>query len=200
MYSDIGVDCQQNASEHNFLKEDIESLTESMSKIEQTFLFFKEERNYLRKNKYMKSRKLVLYRQMILTTNRALYTLKVLHRLENDMHHMPKSFQDLIASELDHLVNYHEQILLKFIGKIKSHNSLEIAEEACTCKKRLLDTVLQYQRSAEEDNNDTFYQLFPLLATIIDYSDQLTHLDKLIESFHSYHKDENHIEINEKFE
>ena len=34
------------------------------------------------------------------------------------------------------------------------------------------------------------YRLFSLLGAIIDYGDRLEHLDKLIDSFHHYHYDD----------
>ncbi|HZG58976.1 MAG TPA: aromatic acid exporter family protein [Anoxybacillus sp.] len=186
----------RHASEHNLLKEDIEKFKENMIKLDQLYLMYKEERNYFAKNKYGKSRKLVLYRKMITTTNRALETLKLLHRLENELQHMPIEFQQAIRSELDCLLNYHEQILLKFIGKIKYQPDSEIVTEACNSRKWLVEAFNNHylERCKEADN----YHLFPLVGTIIEYSEQLDHLDKLIDSFQNYHKDEQSFEIREQ--
>jgi uncharacterized membrane protein YgaE (UPF0421/DUF939 family) len=186
----------RHASEHNLLKGDIEKFKENMLKLEQLYLMYKEERDYFQKNKYKKSRKLVLYRQMITTTHRALETLKLLHRLENELQHMPMEFQQAIRSELDCLLNYHEQILLKFIGKIKYQPDSEIVTEACNSRKLLVEAFNNHylKRCKEADN----YHLFPLIGIIIEYSEQLDHLDKLIDSFQNYHKDEQSFEIREQ--
>ncbi|GMB09311.1 uncharacterized membrane protein YgaE (UPF0421/DUF939 family) [Thermolongibacillus altinsuensis] len=188
----------RHASEHHLLKEDIEKFKENMIKLDQLYLLYKEERTYFHKHKYSKSRKLVLYRQMIVATNRALETLKLLHRLENELYHIPIEFQQAIKTELDCLLNYHDQILLKFIGKVKSQPQSEIVEDACSGKKGLVNSFYKHylQKSLEEDN----YHLFPLIGAIIEYSYQLEHLDTLIESFHHYHKEENTLEIAEKDE
>lgn len=174
----------RHASEHHVLKEDIEKLKEKMIKLDQLYLLYKEERIYLQKNRYQRSRKLVLYRQMISATNRALDTLKVLHRLENELYHMPPEFQQTVRLQLDYLLHYHEQILLKFIGKAKFQQESEIASKAFYEKKRLVEAFYQYNRQGNE------HHLFLLIGTIIAYGEQLEHLDKLIESFQQYHKDE----------
>lgn len=182
----------RHASEHHVLKEDIEKLKENMIKLDQLYLMYKEERIYLPKNRYQKSRKLVLYRQMITATNRALDTLKVLHRLENELYHMPAEFQQTVRAQLDCLLHYHEQILLKFIGKAKFQQQSEIANEAYHEKKRLVEAFYQYNNRGNE------HHLFVLIGTIIAYGEQLEHLDKLIDSFQQYHKNAESLELSDQ--
>jgi uncharacterized membrane protein YgaE (UPF0421/DUF939 family) len=179
----------RRASEHHVLKEDIEMMKENMMKLDQLYLMYKEERIYFQKNRYQKSRKLVLYRQMIVATNRALDTLKMLHRLENELCHMPVEFQQTIRSQLDCLLHYHEQILLKFIGKIKYQPESGIVSEVCNEKRRLVEAFYQYNQQGNE------YHLFSLIGTIIHYGEQLDRLDKLIDSFQHYHKDEDSLHL-----
>jgi uncharacterized membrane protein YgaE (UPF0421/DUF939 family) len=173
----------RHASEHHILKEDIEKIKENMTKLEHLYLMYKEERTYFRKNRFQKSRKLVLYRQMIVAANRALDTLKLLHRFENELYRMPCEFQQVIRSQLDCLLYYHEQILLKFIGKVKHQPRMETADEAHQERIRLIEAFYAHHHQSNE------YYLFSLIGTIIDYSEQLEHLDKLIDSFHHYHHD-----------
>jgi uncharacterized membrane protein YgaE (UPF0421/DUF939 family) len=173
----------RHASDHHILKEDIEKMKESMTKLEHLYLMYKEERTYSRKNRFQKSRKLVLYRQMIVVANRALDTLKILHRFENELYHMPLECQQAIRSQLDSLLHYHEQLLLKFIEKVKYHPRTETAIETHQERKRLIEAFYTHLQQKNE------YYLFSLLGTIIDYSEQLEHLDKLIDSFQHYHHD-----------
>ncbi|MBM7605093.1 uncharacterized membrane protein YgaE (UPF0421/DUF939 family) [Metabacillus crassostreae] len=187
----IRVNLRQ-ASEHNVLKEDIEKLKEQMIKLDQLYLNYKEERNYFKRESYAKSRKLVLFRQMIVTSNRSLDTLKKLHRLENDLHHMPEEFQKVLKDELDYLLYFHEESLLRFIGKTKIQPSQELTEEGRFNKKQLTKVFMEFHQN--HDPTD-FYHLLPLVATIIDYSEQLEHLDTLICSFQNYHKEDNEIKL-----
>lgn len=182
----------RHASEHSVLKEDIEKFKEQMIKLDQLYLNYKEERNYFKRESYAKSRKLVLFRQMIATTNRALDTLKKLHRLENDLHQMPEYFQKILVKEIDYLLYVHEEAMLRFIGKTKAHQSNELLEEGRFNKHQFMEAFMTIQKDQE---SECFYHLLPLVSTIIDYSEQLEHLDTLIYSFHSYHKEDNEIKI-----
>lgn len=182
----------RSTSEHTVLKEEIVKLKDNMIKVDQLNLHYKEERNYFKRESYAKSRKLVIYRQMTVTTNRALDTLKKLHRLENDIHQLPENVQRMLISELDFLLHIHEESLLRFIGKIKTQPSTEILREDKFHKQEFTEAFLTFHN---EQKSDCFYQLLPLIATIIDYSDQLDHLDTLISSFQSYHKEENEMKI-----
>jgi uncharacterized membrane protein YgaE (UPF0421/DUF939 family) len=169
-----------------------------MMKLDQLYLMYKEERAYFKRNIYAKSRKLVLFRQMLVTTNRSLDTLKKLHRLENELHHLPEEFQSILANELDYLVDFHERSLLKFIGKIKPEAPVEFIKEGQFNKQELVDTFMDFKGNCIDQ--ECFYHLLPLIAVIIDYSEQLEHLDTLINSFHSYHKEENELQISEQEE
>ncbi|WP_078381747.1 aromatic acid exporter family protein [Sutcliffiella halmapala] len=194
----------RHASEHNLLKTDIENLRQRLLKLEQLFMLYKEERTYFptRKSSSTKARKLVIFRQLILTSNRALHTLKTLHRLENELHQMPSEYQHYLKAELDHLVNLHEQVLLKFVGKIKQHNTSEMYAEEQFDKSQFIDAFMIHKADFldSEENADVWYHLFPLVSKIIDYNEQLVHLDKLIDSFQNYHKSENEFDIEQREE
>jgi len=179
----------RQASEYGTLKEDINRIKDQLIKLDQLFLLYKEERTYTKAKIYPKSRKLVLYRQLLTTTNRAFYTLKKLHRLENELHQMPIEFQEVIISELDVLLHHHEEALLKFAKKIKADKTSELATINTFEKEKLVQIFLDYQKSCKNPN--CFHHLLPLVASIIDYHEHLEHLHVLINSYQHYHQKEN---------
>ncbi len=179
----------RNATEHQLLKVDIEKLREGMSKLEHLYRMYKEERSYFKKNSLAKSRKLVIYRQMITTTKMSLDTLKRLHRYENEIHHMPETFQDAIQHQLDCLINHHEQVMLKYIGKIKPEATV-IEGHDCLNKKGLFELFLSHQKDMDDSNNQVLYHMMQVVSIIMEYGEHVEHLDTLITSFHSYHKDD----------
>jgi uncharacterized membrane protein YgaE (UPF0421/DUF939 family) len=183
----------RHASEHSLLKNDINRLKEQVIKLEQLYLMFKEEREYFKKDSYAKSRKLVVYRQMISTLKRSLDVLRRLNRFENEFHLMPTDFQSQIQEQLDCLVFQHEQLLLKFIGKIKS--SVDYHENTTVSKKELLDMFLKQQKCLNGEQEACLYHMMPLVAAIIEYEEEIEHLNKLVNSFQSFHKDENEVSI-----
>jgi uncharacterized membrane protein YgaE (UPF0421/DUF939 family) len=180
----------RHASEHRLLKHDIGKIKDSVIKLDQLFLMYMEERNYFKKVNLVKSRKLVIYRQMLSTTKRALDVLKRLHRYENELQQMPSDFQSAIQVQLDCLINHHEQLLLKFIGKIRPNAGLE-NQEMCMSKQELFDLFLAHQNRIEDPQSPMLLHSMQVIASIIEYREQNEHLETLITSFQSFHKKEN---------
>lgn len=187
----------RHASEHQLLKNDIEKMKETLIKLDQLYFMYKEERSYLKKNTLVKSRKLVIYRQMILTTKRALEALKRLHRYENELTQMPLALQSAVQFQLDCLINHHEQLLLKFIGKVRTHGIFD-EQELCLSKKELFDLFLTQQKEVEDSHSPMLFHSMQVIAAIIEYREQIEHLETLINSFQSFHKDENEVLIEEE--
>lgn len=186
----------RHASEHRLLKKDIESIKDEMIKLDQLFLMYKEEHTYFRRNDLVKSRKLVVYRQMISTSKRALDALKRLHRYENEITLLPQTFQNAIQTQLDCLINHHEQMLLKFLGKIRTQSNLEELD-LCHTKKELFDLFLNQQKQLDDPQSPVLFHSMQILAAIIEYREQIEHLETLINSFQSFHKDTNEVTIEE---
>jgi len=179
--------------DHQLLKTDIKKFKDSINTMEQFYSMYKEERGYFKKNKLEKSRKLVIYRQLNLTAKKALETLKKLHRFENELLQLPEDFIQSIQEQLDSLIYFHEQVLLRFIGKIPtppSHTETSIYIN----KKELFDFFLAHQRDYSHMDNSHLYHTMQIIASIIDYGEQVEHLDTLIISFHSYHNNQISIE------
>lgn len=182
----------RHAPEHSVIKDEIGTFKENSIKIDQFYLLYKEDRTYFRKNQHKKGRKLVIYRQMIYTTRKAFELLKSLHRHENELYQMPDELQQFIQSQLDCLTNYHEQTLLKYTNKIRIDSELHKTEDFCENKHELMEVFMKHYHMPK---NELWIQLFPVFALIIDYSDQIDHLNRLIESFKTYHTSENKVKL-----
>jgi uncharacterized membrane protein YgaE (UPF0421/DUF939 family) len=187
------------STRHDFdkslLKTDIKKLKKSIQTIEQVYSMYQEERNYFKNKHPEKSRKLVIYRQLNLTAKKALDTLKRLHHFENELHLLPDNMMQSIQEQVDSLIYHHEQVLLRFIGKIPTPPpSPHHEEHVCLDKKELFDLFIEYQRTYSDQDNLHLYHTMQIVASIIDYGEQVEHLDTLINSFHSYHRNEVTIE------
>ncbi|RFU69396.1 aromatic acid exporter family protein [Bacillus sp. V59.32b] len=194
----------RHASEHTLLKKDISRIKDTLLKLEQTYSMFKEERDYFKKESLSKSRKLVVYRQMITTTKKAYETLKRIHKFENEINLMPEDFQTQIQLQLDSLIHQHEQILLKYIGKIKIVSCIDEYNGQSLSRNEFLSffftQIKKMEHTSEEDEENVPTRLLPLISAIIEYDEQLEHLEKLINSFQSFHKDENEVSVKENIE
>lgn len=185
----------RQSTDHSTLKDDIDQIKERMIKLDHVYLLYKEERSYLKKTTYVKSRKLVLFRQAIMTSNRALYLLKKLHRLENEIYLMPEHFRESLIDEIDYLLYWHELTLMKFVGKMKPQDE-EFQIECSLRLETLTKSFLQHQQNQENDLLD--YNMLNVMSSIIEYRDELQHLDTLITSFQTYHPKDSEIETEEK--
>lgn len=181
--------------DHNKLKADIEKLKDNLINIEQFYLMYKEERSYFKKSSLEKSRKLVVFRQMSSTAKKALDTLKKLHRFENEILHLPENFQQSIQNQLDSNIYHHEQLMLRFIGKVPTPIDLEA--NICLNKKELFDLFLSHEKLYSDKDDPHLYHTMQIISSIIDYNEQVEHLDTLITSFHSFHHNEVSIEQKE---
>jgi uncharacterized membrane protein YgaE (UPF0421/DUF939 family) len=179
----------RHAFDHNLLKIDIEKLKENRIKIEQFYLMYKEERSYFKKSYLEKTRKLVIYRQMINAVKKGLDTLKRLHRYENELLHLPLKYKQSIQAHLDILIYHHEQIMLRYIGKVPSPSSLEQYQVNLDCKE-LLDLFLDYQKELKDKSDPGLYHTIQIVTGIFEYGEQVEHLDRLITSFISHHENE----------
>lgn len=190
----------RHASEQTLLKKDIHRLKDDLLKIEQTYSMFKEEREYFKNNNLAKSRKLVVYRQMLVATKKSFETLRRIHKFENDINHLPEDFQKKLLHHLDYLSQLHEQLLLQHIEKIKSV-SHEWSMEDCLTRKELLTLFFEQQNKVNEMHNDQEHlstRMLPFISAIIEYDEQLEHLEKLIVSFQSFHKGVNEVSVEEE--
>lgn len=185
----------RQSTDHSTLKDDIDQIKERMIKLDHIYLLYKEERSYLKKTTYVKSRKLVLFRQAIMTSNRALYLLKKLHKLENEIHLMPEHFRESLTDEIDYLLYWHERTLMKFVGKMKPQDD-DFQNECSLRLEALTKSFIQHQQNQENDLLD--YNMLNVMSSIIEYRDELEHLDTLITSFQTYHPKDSEIETEEK--
>ncbi|RSK26155.1 aromatic acid exporter family protein [Bacillus sp. HMF5848] len=176
----------RNAAAHGQLRLDIDHMKERRMKLDQLYLLYKEERSYFKKHTFAKSRKLVLFRQKIVTLNRLLDLLKILHRMEHEFHQTPLEFQQLVTTELDCLMTCHEQALLKFAGKIKTNSSFD-NDPLLLCGTNIVEQFLAIREQADDSGLKHYDHLFPLIGWIIDYREQIIHLNRLIDSFQNYH-------------
>lgn len=178
------------ASEHTSTKAAIAKMKKNRNEVENLYEFFKEERDYFNKNKFVKSRKLVVYRQMITTSMKSLELLQRLDKHGNEIVNMPSDFHLLIQERLNLLMTYHEQLLMKYSGKLKPEHSELEANEHYIHRHEMMDIFNKQIALALEENGDgaySSYHLLYILSRILDYEENLEHLDTLIVSYQNFH-------------
>ncbi|MBB5175067.1 FUSC family protein [Texcoconibacillus texcoconensis] len=183
----------RHEADYQTLNQDISKLNESIVKMDNLFLLYRDERNYVKKNAYSKMRKVVLFRQMIRTSKKAMDILETLSKHENSLQQLPDSLQDLLQQQLDDLTNFHDRILLKYAGKVRQESE-ELYEDVNEDKQQLADVFLNYYDDQMATRSE-WVHVFPVIALIIEYNEELEHLDRLVGGFFTYHTTENEVEL-----
>lgn len=98
-----------------------------------------------------------------------------------------------MTEEIDYLLHWHERILMRFVGKVKPHDDFE--EEGIQYKQLLTRSFLKNQQNAEDELLD--YNMLNIMASAVEYREQLEHLETLITSFQTYHPEDSELETEE---
>lgn len=160
-------------------------LKEELLQLEQIYLLYKEERTYLRKMRYSKTRKLVLFRKLIQVTRDAQTVFHQIERHRLELSSIPQEWRQIIIDQLNVLTSYHEKILLKYEGKLKIHHPHLPEAPVVKGKEKVLEQFVGSYQSGQQDKE--WINLFPLIAALINYSNHLERLDKLVEGYRSFH-------------
>jgi len=180
----------RQASEHIATKKSLKSLKERLVQVDQTYLFFKDERSYFKKSSRSKARKLVIYRQMIATSKRSYEVLQRLHKYENELIDLPEQFRMMVQERLDSLLTYHEQLHLKFAGKLKVDSVNTESSDDYIQRHEVLEIFAKEIAITKEEEQFSAYHLLHILSAILNYEEQLEHLDRLIVYYQKNHESE----------
>lgn len=183
----------RQASEHTSTKQSLRKLRDQSDKVNDLYKLYKEERGFSKKARHSKQRKLVVYRQMLVTMTKSIEVLNRLHLHENELANLPERFHIMIQARLDFLLTYHEQLLLKYTGKLKVEHTTWIGEEEFLQRNEVMDIFAQHivqEHAKEGDEEFSSHHLLHILSRILDYEENLEHLNVLITSFIQHHPSE----------
>lgn len=183
-----------NELEDKTVREETKRLKGEIVQLEQVYTLFKEERTYFRKVKYTKTRKLVLFRKMLQVTNKAHYLFKQIERNQTDLEILPPELHDLIKEEISLLTNYHEKVFLKYEGKLKIHHPHVPEQQVLEGRQEVLQQFIREYQAKDQAVEQQWINLFPVIAAIIEYYNELERLDKLVDGYHSFHSNSDKVE------
>ncbi|SDN71145.1 FUSC family protein [Alkalicoccus daliensis] len=183
--------------DYGTLKEDQNKIRSSIVKLETLYTLYKEERSIFRRSEYSRMRKIVLFRQMIRATRKAEDILKSLAKHDHVTHQLPNEIEEIIRHQLDDLTNYHERVILKYAGKVRAHSTSEYYDEVMDGKKKLVQIFMTYQSDKEFDY-EAWIHFLPVIALVIEYSEELEHMDRLVDGFFTFHTEDNEVDIDKK--
>lgn len=171
--------------EYPVLKKDLKWVQSELSRTDVYYSLFKDEGHYLRKKQQIpKLRKVVVYRQIISTTRIAFHLAKTLHTYENSFNHFPDEMRILIRERLETLVTAHEQILLKFNGRVQP-GSVNFFAYKASLRREFMESFFN-EASLEAYMDGDYGQsnsVIHIMSAILKYEEYIEHLNNLVTSF-----------------
>ena len=172
-------------SQYPVLKKDLKWIKSELNRMDVYLSLFKDEGMVTRKkDRVQKMRKVVVYRQIIATTKGAYNLSYTFHKYENSFNHFPKDLRILIRERLETLLTAHEQILLKFNGRV-SPDSVNFIAYKSTLRKEFMQSFFD-EASLEEYMHDDYGQsnaVIHIMSSILKYEEYLEHLNILVSSY-----------------
>jgi len=170
---------------YSIMNNDLKWARTQLKKMDNLYQYLTESGLFNKQNKYQNKKMLVVYRKMIQTTRSAFHVLEVLHDYENVFYQFPVEMRIMIRERLETLMSGHEQIMLKFSGRVPA-NQVNFFEANKDQRHDLMDVF--FQRAQEESDFGKYsssesYGIIHLMSAILAYEDDLVHFNKLVRSY-----------------
>jgi len=166
----------------------LQQLDEEMENLRDLFDLEKERRsNFKRKLPFTSSRKLVILKAMIDLSEFAIDLFHMINKYQNAILKLPKPLFDRFYDQLHDIANYQDKIYSKFEGRILSsrhHNQNETLQSSYS---EFFDNMT---KEAMESN--ITLDTLTILTMVREYYKKLDHLEKLIDSYQTFHSKEKH--------
>lgn len=176
--------------QYSLMRSDLLSLEKSINEMKKLLTLLQDNRwiRWVNKKEISITRLLVIYRQFIRTTESAYYLVKTLHHSENVYNHFPEDLRILLRERLETLMSAHEQIILKWNGRILPEEVNFIAYKA-DLRITFMESFFN-EASLESYLENDYGQsntVIHLMSAVLDYEENLQHLNKLVSSFKTNH-------------
>jgi uncharacterized membrane protein YgaE (UPF0421/DUF939 family) len=183
-----------NEMEEKAFREEKEKIKAGFKTIEQLYHLYTEEITKLRKVTYSSSKRLVIFRQMITVLHKEMDMLRTFER------HIYSSFQPghylfpLIQNQLEALTDYHKNILMTYDGILKTREDWHLPKPILEANNQLLHEFMalypEVKETPQPEDDGQWRHLFPIVAEILEYSNQLERLSKLVHTYYNHQGEE----------
>ncbi|WP_208559916.1 FUSC family protein [Marinilactibacillus kalidii] len=178
--------------QYPMMRKDLKNLEDSISKMKVYLghLIDGDLTKYFRSSEYSLARTIVVYRQFIRTTETAYHLVRTLHQAENVYNHFPQELRHLLIDRLETLMSAHQQIILKWNGRVLPEEVNFITHKA-TLRKSFMDSFFNEANLESYLENDYGQSnaVIHIMSSVLDYEESLQHLNKLVSSFKKNHNE-----------
>lgn len=175
------------------MKSDLATVRSKINLMKTYFNYINEGELVTFFNKHEKSlaRLLVVYKHYIIASEKAYNLVVILHRSENIFNNYPEHFRILIRERLEVLMSAHEQILLKWNGRVLPEE-VNFLKHKSDLRKEFIDSFFSeasLESYMEGDYGDS-NAVLKMMSGILEYEESLRNLNSVISNYIKYHKDE----------
>lgn len=177
-------------SDFSIMSKDLKWARTQLSRMDYFFELLQESKMPFTRYKLDEQKQLVIYRRMIRTTRSAYKVLSALHEYENSFFNFPQSMRITIRERMETLMTGHEQIMLKFSGRI-APEQVHFFEANKKEREILLENFFQHaqdQSNAKDFVHQKGYSGIHLMSAILEYEDELIRLNKAVTNFRQSNK------------
>ncbi|MGE7366894.1 FUSC family protein [Desemzia incerta] len=176
-------------TQFTLLKKDLKFIQSEIKRMDNYLSMMKED-NILTKSRIKQIRNLrriAVYRQLVETTRAAYNLASTLHSAENVFNHFSSDLRILIRERLEVLLSGHEQILLKFNGRVDPEAVNFIAYKS-SLRKEFMSTFFDEAKldSYMHDDYGDSNAVIHIMSAILEYEENLILLNRLVTSYRHY--------------
>lgn len=173
-------------AQYSIMREDLTNIEQQLNKLERYYSYMMDPVNKgLFSSRYYSLLRFLAVSRQSIKTNEVLYNLaNILHHSENTYNHLPDELRILIRERLETLMTAHEQILLKWNGRVLPEEVNFIAHQI-DLRQSFMDSFYTEASSDEAMEYDfsKANDLLKIMTIIFQYDKELQHLNKLTNSF-----------------
>lgn len=179
--------------QYSLMRSDLEMIEDSISKMKVLLVYLQDGswNRIFKKKEFSHVRLLVVYRQFIRTTDATFALVKTLHQAENVYNHFPEELRVLLRERLETLMSAHEQIILKWNGRIQP-KEVNFINYKSDLRKHFMKSFFN-EASLESYLQDDYGQsntVIQLMSAVLVYEENLQHLNTLVSSYKTNHKED----------
>lgn len=164
------------------MEKDLNKIHQDFKELEAIYELIKTEVIFHEKDRIRFARKLVAYRNILRSIKALIHLEDVLHRNDLVFKAFPDELRIMIRERVETLLNGHEQILLKFEGKIPP-NEVQFLE--VTSEYRIQYVKQFYRQSRLEIDREDVYEaeingVAHIMSAIYSYEEALFKMNKIV--------------------
>lgn len=174
-------------SQYDLVRQDLDEVHGLIVRMKVYYNYMKDPTlsKLIQHRQYSSLRLLVVSRQVIKTTE-ALYELtKKLIMSEDTFGHLPEELRILIRERLETLMIAHDQILLKWSGRVLP-DQVNFLDYKADLRKAFMEALYREAISDDAMKQEDFVKsndLISLMAKIFEYDSELSHLNMLMSRY-----------------